>query len=155
MASNELGFRCVRSQHQQAEGALRSGGLKRRPSGAVLQLSVDNGARNGVERARISLCSESTPVSWACSSLWWSEEEAVWGSFSALCRHWSSEWRRTSCVWSQQQQAEGALRSGGLKRRPSGAVLQLFVDIGARNGVERAAFGANTSKLRVLFAPAD
>src|SRR5580658_9589337 len=30
MASNEPGFRCVRSQHLQAEGALRSGGLKRR-----------------------------------------------------------------------------------------------------------------------------
>src|SRR5580658_8595861 len=35
MASNELGFRCVRSQHLQAEGALRSGGLKRRPAGVV------------------------------------------------------------------------------------------------------------------------
>jgi hypothetical protein len=49
MASNELGFRCVRSQHVQAEGALRSGGLKRTLSGAVLHLSVDNGARNGGE----------------------------------------------------------------------------------------------------------
>src|SRR5580704_3130959 len=49
MASNELGFRYVRSQHLQAEGALRSGGPRRRLSGAVLQLSVDNGARNGVK----------------------------------------------------------------------------------------------------------
>src|SRR5580658_8007659 len=49
MASNELGFYCVRSQNLQAEGALRSGGLKRSLSGAVLQLSVDNGTRHGVE----------------------------------------------------------------------------------------------------------
>jgi hypothetical protein len=49
MASNELGFRCVRSQHLQAKGGLRSGGPKRRLSGVVLQLSVDNGARNGGE----------------------------------------------------------------------------------------------------------
>jgi hypothetical protein len=49
MAANELGFCCIQSQHLQAEGALRSGGLKRRSSGAVLQLSVDNGARNGGE----------------------------------------------------------------------------------------------------------
>src|SRR5580658_3490363 len=33
MEENELGFRCVRSQHRQAEGALRSGGPKRRRSG--------------------------------------------------------------------------------------------------------------------------
>jgi hypothetical protein len=49
MASNELGFRCVRRQQLQAEGALRSGGLKRSLSGVVLQLSVDNGVRNGVK----------------------------------------------------------------------------------------------------------
>jgi hypothetical protein len=49
MEENELGFCCVRSQHLQAEGALRFGALKRRLSGVVLQLSVDNGARNGVE----------------------------------------------------------------------------------------------------------
>jgi hypothetical protein len=45
----ELGFRRSGSQYAEAEGALRSGGLKRRLSGAVLQLSVDNGARNGRE----------------------------------------------------------------------------------------------------------
>jgi hypothetical protein len=49
MKENELRFCCVRSQHLQADGALRSGGLKRRLSGAVLQLSVDNGAWNGGE----------------------------------------------------------------------------------------------------------
>src|SRR5580658_7780433 len=58
MASNELGFRCVWSQHLQAEDALRSGGVKRRLFGAVLQLCVDNGARNGVKLARISMSSE-------------------------------------------------------------------------------------------------
>jgi hypothetical protein len=52
----ELGSHQVRSQHAEAEGALRSGGLKKRLSGAVLQLSVDN-------EARISLGSEPTPAS--------------------------------------------------------------------------------------------
>ena len=49
MAANELGFCCIQSQHLQAEGALRSGGLKRSLSGVVLQLSVDIGVRNGVK----------------------------------------------------------------------------------------------------------
>src|SRR5580658_5286335 len=39
MTENELGFRRVQSQHLQAEGALRSGGLTRRLCGAVMQLS--------------------------------------------------------------------------------------------------------------------